>query len=800
MVKNSFLLLAALFIGGHAHSQQGFLGKVIDVDSGEPIYGLTVVFEVAGDTVYTNALGEFYVDVIAERSQSSSYSTLYLGGLSSYTALYTDTLNFVGGAYGQRIPMTIDLKAEDLNAQTFELTARFQQLVSIPEAAVISYEDESINHPMSTVRVRPQQLATSDQSSLQIALNDVPGVRFESRGNGGSRRLNIRGSMLRSPFAVRNVKIFYDDFTLTSPDGQSSLELLDPQNIGEIVIVKGSAASVYGAGTGGVLIAKSPDILNRGNFLRTSLSFGSFNYVRSASELNIAGEDIALRLSHSFQETEGYREQEANKRQQFDVQLAYKLNNTLDYKLWAVQYQGKWGLPGGINEEQASDNPRQARPYAVENNTHVNRTRQRIGISQRWTKRRFTNTTSAFINNTSKINPYGTSNFFNGYKNEKAQGGGIRNVFKYRFVDNIDNKPFKLKARLFTEFTREDNQLDEFDNDGGKAGELRYENETLSQEFTGGLTLFAEFKKLFIQTGATYSLRTINTTNDIQSAQDSVARQLTDRSFDGFLPFFRVSVEYLKNQSIYAGVSAGVSPPSLFELLDPGTGVISESLEAEEALNLDFGLRGSVKNWMSYDVGAYQTQLQNGIREFEDSTGTFFVNGNDQLLRGLEGRLNFNFYVGQKGLYAWGLSLNGALQRLQFESKSSDEIGPYVALEIEDKYLPGSALAMSGSNLWIEALQGVRLNINWQWTDRMPANEANTVWLASYHLVNLHLDVRMHDLIDMGPWSATLSGGVQNLLDTEYSSFVAFNAFGGRFFNPSPETNYYGALSVRRNF
>ena len=51
MVKNSFLLLAALFIGGLAHSQQGFLGKVIDVDSGEPIYGLTVVFEVAGDTV-----------------------------------------------------------------------------------------------------------------------------------------------------------------------------------------------------------------------------------------------------------------------------------------------------------------------------------------------------------------------------------------------------------------------------------------------------------------------------------------------------------------------------------------------------------------------------------------------------------------------------------------------------------------------------------------------------------------------------------------------------------------------------
>ena len=47
------------------------------------------------------------------------------------------------------------------------------------------------------------------------------GVLMETRGMGGSRRLNVRGSALRSPFAVRNTMLFVRGFLLTEADGTS---------------------------------------------------------------------------------------------------------------------------------------------------------------------------------------------------------------------------------------------------------------------------------------------------------------------------------------------------------------------------------------------------------------------------------------------------------------------------------------------------------------------------------------------------------------------------------------------------
>jgi iron complex outermembrane receptor protein len=42
----------------------------------------------------------------------------------------------------------------------------------------------------------------------------------------GSYRLNIRGSSLRSPFGVRNVKIYYNNIPFTDPGGNTYLNSL----------------------------------------------------------------------------------------------------------------------------------------------------------------------------------------------------------------------------------------------------------------------------------------------------------------------------------------------------------------------------------------------------------------------------------------------------------------------------------------------------------------------------------------------------------------------------------------------
>ncbi|MFZ9719572.1 MAG: TonB-dependent receptor, partial [Chitinophagaceae bacterium] len=53
-----------------------------------------------------------------------------------------------------------------------------------------------------------------NKTSLVQAFNTIAGVRMEERSP-GSYRINIRGSSLRAPFGVRNVKVYWNDIPLT---------------------------------------------------------------------------------------------------------------------------------------------------------------------------------------------------------------------------------------------------------------------------------------------------------------------------------------------------------------------------------------------------------------------------------------------------------------------------------------------------------------------------------------------------------------------------------------------------------
>src|ERR1700722_6441331 len=83
--------------------------------------------------------------------------------------------------------------------------------------------------------------------SILSALNTNPGVRMEERSP-GSYRLNIRGSSLRSPFGVRDVKIYWNEIPLTDPGGNTYLNELGFYNFQSLEVIKGTAGSLYGAG------------------------------------------------------------------------------------------------------------------------------------------------------------------------------------------------------------------------------------------------------------------------------------------------------------------------------------------------------------------------------------------------------------------------------------------------------------------------------------------------------------------------------------------------------------------------
>src|SRR6476469_1103272 len=149
-------------------------------------------------------------------------------------------------------------------------------------------------------------------SSVVQAINSMPGLRMEERSP-GSYRFNIRGSSLRSPFGVRNVKIYFNDLPFTDPSGNTYFNQFGYYNFNTVEIIKGPGSSLYGAGTGGVLLIKSDDGKDSPE-AKIDYSGGSFGYHNIAGEFRSGSEHFTSTLNYQHEQSSGYRYHSALRR------------------------------------------------------------------------------------------------------------------------------------------------------------------------------------------------------------------------------------------------------------------------------------------------------------------------------------------------------------------------------------------------------------------------------------------------------------------------------------------------------
>ena len=774
MRSTLFLLALCLsVITGSAQSEGDssyvFSGTLISEDDGVPIVNARISVATP-DSTYTTVsdpLGEFYLS-LPEKPLTFS--------VASFQANAEGLVPNDKGVY-------------PIKRQTFTISGA---------NVYASYGKTKWAESTSSISVlSTNHLNATDNSSLQDALNTVAGVKMESRGFGGSRRINIRGSFIRSPFAVRNIKIYLDGMPITSPDGQAALELIDDYDLGSIQIIKGPNGNSFGAGNGGVMQAFSKQPI-LGTTIESKFSIGSLGFYKSASSASFRNDKISVRVSYLNQHTDGFRRQEYNNREQLSFRLGFNATPRLQYSLWATDYRGEWALPGGVSISQIMLDPRAASEYAIENNTRVERNRQRIGISQKFTSRRIKNETSLYVNTTTKLNPYGTSAFFNGYKDETAQGVGGRNVFSY--TKNL-NSGWNIALQQVLEFTFEDNQLDEFDMLDAQAGLLRYANETTSSELVANVGVIAKrgnkfrLSRLVLEGGIGYSVKNINSTNVLGEAIGE-GTSTVDRNFNSFLPYLGATYLLTRELSVFGAASIGYSPPSVFELLEPQNGVLSTELEAETAQNLEVGIRyhsKAIAN-LNAELNVYQMSIDNAIFQYEDSTDAVFF-GNRQALdyQGIEGAVSKLFtFENDRFIKRIDIRLSGTLQNYRLKNAEF--------VDQENNYVAGVPLASASSQLMVVFPFGFEVTGTHNWYDRTPLDDGNAVFAAAYNLVNVKASWNLSSFKQTN-WILEAFGGIQNVTNTQYTSFFNLNAFGGRYFNPmANESTYYGGIRVGKRF
>ena len=666
------------------------------------------------------------------------------------------------------------------------------------EVNAFSYSLKRLMQPMSVGSIDLVQSKLTDGASLQNALNTIPGVYFESRGNGGSPRLNIRGSMFRSAFGIRNVRMYWEDFALTSPDGTTPMEVIDPNWIHSMDVFKGPSSVQYGNGTGGVVLMKSLNVSGL-SFVKVKQLIGQwgahqqhFTIVQSMPKLfksNPGNNQRSISIYASRVGTNGYREQEANSRKQVMVVLrkfiktpflAWRYSGTFKGENISVfqWYEGGWQLPGSLNQQEMLFNPQQARPFSKANNASLYRRRWMYGSGQNRTWNKWSMNWRLSVNGVSKVNPYGTSPMNQGYKDEVSAGtNALLKINRVIFENN--NMSWQCSAGGESQW--EDYHIREANNVLGKPGATKYDFNVHYLQFFYYLNTQWRWKdKWVVQAGMAQ-----HQTNAEVNGQFGAANQEGNMHWNpGVTPRWAITYSPFSSISFYTSSSWGFSNPNAFEQVDFQNNRYNAGLLPERGRQLEWGAK-----WMNSifegEITHYSqnmTQLIVPVAVQVDSPLSYNNNASG-VFSGWEATLKKNWEINK---HHFDCSLSGHQTNAHWVEYASS------TSNWSDKRIAGNALHAVSGTLQYSFNDEWMLDFTHFWVDRMPLNNDNSVFSPSYNLTHLKLS----QVINGKNIKWKCEWGVNNALNTSYTSFWQWNDANARYFNPAPSRNFYFGITA----
>lgn len=616
--------------------------------------------------------------------------------------------------------------------------------------------------------VRGQDLQRVAPGSLVPALNAAPGVRMEERSP-GSYRLNIRGSSLRSPFGVRNVKMYYNGLPFTDPGGNTYLNQFSPIIFSSLEVLKGPGSSLYGAGTGGVLLGdRRFDADNGFSAAYTGGSYGS--HLASASG-SWGNETFWQQAVASWQESGGYRDHTYMRRYVAGWSGRWKASERSALEAHVLAGDLYYETPGGLTLAQFLANPRAARPAA---GAFPSAQGAKAAIYQQtvWGGLKWEYKWNEHWEHSAGV--YGA---WSGLKNPSIRNyeqrnephAGARTVVTWkkgpwRVLAGAEGQTGNFRTRVST-------------NQNGGAGVLQADDRIRN----GMLSLFLQSEVVleggWVFTGG-LSMNGAKTT--IRRVSESpVFRFETDYNKE-WAPRIAVLKQFSPWASVYAVVSKGFSTPAVAELL-PSTSVINTDLQAEKGWNYEAGARGG-NGRFRYDLSLFRYQLKDAIVSRRDASGAdYFVNAGATVQQGAE--------VAATWLPAHFLGLRGAWTFHHFRYDEFTQADK----SYDGNRLPGTPQHALAASADVRLSRSFSLFATWQYNDDVFMNDANTDKAASFNLLGLKAEYRLK----RKGWEGRLFAGGENLLDETYSLGNDINAALGRYYNAAPGRAFYAGFAVQ---
>lgn len=687
---------------------------------------------------------------------------------------------------GENLKISFALEGYETLEKTFSSGEFEVQLIpsvlNLSAVTVTAFESERplLEQSAAVVTVSERDFSRFNEISPVNAFNQKAGVRIEERAP-ASYRVSIRGSSLRSPFGVRNVKVYWNEVPFTSPDGTTSLNLLDLSNIRTSEVVKGPSGSIYGAGNGGAISLYSQPNLTE-NRISTDFLAGDFGLSRFRLGLSQQVGEGGIEASFVSQKSDGYREHSAVDRQVFQLGGFFPVSEKQEIRTQLLISDLDYQIPGALNEAQVTANPKQARPGSVNQNSSISQQAILLSLGHLYRfSEKTSNNTTIYLNTNNFENP-----FILDYKKELGFGYGARTKFTHN--TQLGGKALRLIAGA--EYQNGITDAQNFGNRNGIADTVRFADKL--RTYQGFVFQQAELnlsEKLLFTLGLSENFSGYEIDRQIDAAGGPIGLQT--RTFDPIV-VPRVALNYRLNpfSSVYGSISSGFSPPTIDEVRT-NEGSLNLDLEAEKGVNYEIGYRLG-KEKFNLELIAYYLKLDETITTFTNANGVvLFRNAGSTDQKGIEASLDYAILRNASGFikdFLVGTAYTGQFFKFVDYAKTDNDFS--------GNDLTGVPPHNVVSRLDIRTRPGIYLNFTHQFTDKIPLNDANTVFQESYDLVNL----RAGWVKSLGSFDLELFAGVDNLLDESYSLGNDLNAFAGRFYQPAPTRNWYGGVKLGLNY
>jgi len=672
-----------------------------------------------------------------------------------------------------------------LSAQTNE---KKDSSSTLHEVVVRAYEqNRQLKEVSAAINViEAPQLERYNNMNILPAMNATPGVHMEERSP-GSYRLNIRGSTLRSPFGVRNVKIYWNGIPFTDPGGNTYLNQLSYYNVGSVEVIKGPASSLYGAGTGGALLINS-ESANRPAGANLRYLYGSFNTQNINAQITTGNSAHNNTFGYTHQSSDGYREQTHMRRDIATWETNIKASDKEQLAASVLYGDLYYQTPGGLTAAQYNSNPRSARPAAAgfpsaqDAKAAIYQKTFLAGLNHTY---RFTddfqNSTVVYGAFSNVKNPT-----FRNYERRTEPHFGGRTVFTFQKQLQRTN----LQISFGGEGQRGFFNTKTFANAGGVPDTVQTDDDINNYIYSGFVQADIRFPGDWsVTTGVSINKSSITITR-LTGPQTGTLKA----SFNSeWAPRIAISKKVIPGMLLYASVARGFSPPSTAEIL-PSTSIINTGLQAEHGLDYEAGIKSSwLQQRLYVEVNAFYYQLQNAIVQRRDASGAdYFTNAGSTHQQGIESQAYYqllpksNRFVNSARIFI--SHTYNKFRYHDFKVVSNDYSG---------NKLPGVAANIVTSGIDVTTRPGWYVNLTWFYSDPVALNDANTDKATSYHLAGGRTGWRK----PLGKKMVMdLFVGADNLFNVKYSLGNDINATGGRYYNAAPGANYYGGASFQYRF